>query len=57
MARTKSKKLKGNKKYTDAPRYKATYGYEDSFKDKFSKMTKAMVQDIVTTANRMVLKK
>lgn len=57
MARTKSSKLKGNKKYTDAPRFRVTYGYEDAFKKKASMMINAMVKDIITKANAMVLKK
>lgn len=56
-ARTTSKKLKTSKKYTDAPRYKVTYGYEDSFKDMFNKVTKAMVHDIEVKAKAMVRKK
>jgi len=57
MARTAPKKLESSKKYTDAPRYQVTYGYEDSFKNMFNKVTKAMVQDIETKAKAMVRKK
>ncbi len=57
MARTKSKKLKSDKKYTDAPRFKVTYGYEDSFKYKFKECIKAINKDISATALKMVKKK
>jgi len=57
MARTVSKKLKGEKKYSDAPRFKVTYGYEDSFKNMFNKASEQMVKDIVIKANKMVIKK
>lgn len=54
MARTEAKKLKGDKRYTDAPRYQAIYGYEDDFKSKFKKSTEQMSKEIILTANKMV---
>lgn len=57
MARVESKKLKGDKRYADAPRFKVTYGYEDSFKNMFKKASEQMVKDIVITAQKIVRKK
>lgn len=54
MARTKAKSLKSDKRYKDAPRYKAVYGYEDEFKDSFQPVVTSMVKEIVTTAKTMM---
>lgn len=43
--------------YTDKPRYKVIYGYENSFKNIFSKLTQAIVKDIVVKAKVMIEKK
>ena len=34
------------KKYSDQPRYKTIYGYEDNFKNAFSSYLKSMTKDI-----------
>ena len=46
MTRTKPKKLKGNKKYVDAPRFKAIYGYEDVFKKQFSNIFRVAIKEV-----------
>jgi len=55
--RTASKPLKGNKRYTDAPRFKVIYGYEDEFKLGFQKEMVAMQKELLTTMNAMGPKK
>lgn len=52
--RTKPRKLKTDKRYTDAPRYKVIYGYEDEFRDAFPPIASQMVKEIVTTAKGML---
>lgn len=44
-AKDKTGKLKP--KYKDAPRYKAIHGYEDEFKDNFTKLSRQMAKDVV----------
>jgi hypothetical protein len=46
MARTTANKLKGDKRYVDAPRYKAIYGYEDDFKKNWKAMMSVALTDI-----------
>jgi len=46
MARTTPKKLKGDKKYVDAPRLKAIYGYEDLFKKQFGNALSLGLSDV-----------
>lgn len=44
-AKDKTGKLKP--KYKDAPRYKATNGYEDEFKANFKTLSQQMAKDVV----------
>ena len=56
-ARTTSKPLKGDRRYKDAPRFKAIYGYEDDFRAGFKKQMIAMQKELLTTMNVMGPKK
>ena len=50
MSRKTATPLKGDKRYKDAPRYKAVFGYEDTYKDAGRKslidMTKEMAKSL-----------
>ncbi len=49
MARTQAKPLQSDKRYKDAPRYEAIYGYEDLYKKGFrSDVSKPLYQSIST---------
>ncbi len=52
MPRVEPKKLKGDKRYFDAPRYKAIYGYEDSYKNAFKNNVSLMVKEMVFTLGK-----
>lgn len=45
--RTKPHSLKSDKRYKDAPRFKAIYGYEDRFKAGYEKTLKEMNMNVV----------
>lgn len=44
MAQPRS--LKSDKRYKDAPRYKAIYAYEDAFKDSYKKHMDMMITEV-----------
>lgn len=54
-ARTSAKKLKSNKRYVDAPRFKAIYGYEDDFKNSFNRNLISAQKEIIDRMLNMKL--
>ncbi len=52
-SRSKAKPLKSSKRYVDAPRFKAIYGYEDDFKNNFKKYLVDAQKEIILRMSKM----